>query len=78
MPVQLTRCYEAIAIYRPQDVRPILEAYQDKDIPIEYAKKEAEAKRLHVEEWEKSHKSVATGFTLSGLFAGSSVSFQTR
>ncbi|KAF8216325.1 HAD-like protein [Mycena galopus ATCC 62051] len=44
---------ESIGIYKPQDVRPILTAYQGKDIPIEYAKKEAEAKALHVEKWTK-------------------------
>jgi len=63
---------ESIAIYKSPDVRPILQAYQDKDIPLEYAKKEAEAKRKHIEEWERSHKSAASGFTLSGLFGGSS------
>ena len=35
----------AIAIYKPPDVRPILEAYSGKDTPIEYAKKEAEAEK---------------------------------
>ncbi|KAJ7245159.1 NIF-domain-containing protein [Mycena haematopus] len=44
---------ESIGIYKPQDVRPILAAYQGKDIPVEYAKKEAEAKTLHVEKWTK-------------------------
>ncbi|KAJ7126533.1 HAD-like domain-containing protein [Mycena crocata] len=44
---------ESIGIYKPQDVRPILTAYQGKDIPIEYAKKEAEAKAQHVEKWTK-------------------------
>jgi len=37
---------ESIAIYRPPDVRPILQAYHSKNIPLEYAKKEAE----HIEE----------------------------
>ncbi|KAF7309668.1 Mitochondrial import inner membrane translocase subunit TIM50 [Mycena indigotica] len=46
---------ESIGIYKPQDVRPILAAYHGKDIPIEYAKKEAEAKAAHVEKWNQSH-----------------------
>ncbi|EJD08232.1 HAD-like protein [Fomitiporia mediterranea MF3/22] len=68
---------ESIAIYKPQDIRPILKAYQGKNIPIEYAKKEAEAKRQFLEDWKKSGKGkVASGggFTLSHLFGGSSVS----
>ncbi|KAK7030752.1 mitochondrial import inner membrane translocase subunit TIM50 [Favolaschia claudopus] len=44
---------ESIGIYKPQDVRPILTAYQGKDIPLEYAKKEAESKALHVEKYTK-------------------------
>jgi import inner membrane translocase subunit TIM50 len=59
----------AIGIYKPGDVRPILQAYAGKDVPVEYAKKEAEAKAKHIEEWKKSGKGLATGgFTLSGLF----------
>ncbi|THH09473.1 hypothetical protein EW145_g1996 [Phellinidium pouzarii] len=65
---------ESIAIYKPQDVRPILKAYHGKDIPIEYAKKEAEAKRQFLEEWRQSGKAMTTGggFTLSNLFGASS------
>ncbi|KAJ3546049.1 hypothetical protein NM688_g5555 [Phlebia brevispora] len=60
---------ESIAIYKPSDVRPILEAYHGKDIPIEYAKKEAEAKAKHIEEWKNSRKGLSSGgFTLSKLF----------
>jgi len=59
----------AIAIYKPGDVRPILDVYRDKDIPLEYAKKEAEAKQKHIEEWQNSKRGIgAGGFTLSGLF----------
>lgn len=62
----------AIAIYKPQDVRPILEAYRGKDIALEYAKKEAEAKERHVEDWSASSKGLSdTGFTLSRMFASS-------
>jgi mitochondrial import inner membrane translocase subunit TIM50 len=51
-------------------VRPILQAYIGKDVAVEYAKKEAEAKAKHIEEWkQKDDKGLATGkFTLSGLF----------
>lgn len=66
----------AIAIHRAQDVRPILTAYAGKDVAVEYAKKEADSKRKHVEEWERSGKSSGAvgGVTLSGLFGmGSSV-----
>ena len=62
--------FVAIAIYKPEDVRPILDAYRDKDIPIEYAKKEAEAKQLHIEEWIRKGKQ-SGGLTLSSLFGGS-------
>lgn len=69
----------AIGIYKPQDVRPILGAYQGKDIPSEYAKFEAAAKQKHIEEVEAKRaagggRGLGTGgFTLSGLFGGSSV-----
>ena len=71
--VQLTNV-TAIAIYKPPDVRPIIKAYEGKNIPIEYAKKEAEAKRQFLEEWRKSGKGKISsgGFTLSGLFGSSS------
>lgn len=60
---------ESIGFYNPPDVRPILQSYHGKDIPIEYAKKEAEAKRKHVEEWEHNRKGFSTSaFTLSSLF----------
>lgn len=62
--------FAAIAIYKPADVRPILEAYQGKNIPIEYAKKEAEAKQKHIEQWNDHSKGLSDGgFTLSRLFA---------
>ncbi|KAH9935110.1 NIF-domain-containing protein [Epithele typhae] len=63
---------ESIAIFKTQDVRPILEAYDGKNIPIEWAKKEAEMKRKHVEEWEHSRKGLSRGgMTLSSLFGSS-------
>jgi len=61
---------ESIGIYKPPDVRPILQAYQGKDIPLEYAKREAEDKRLHIENWKKKGKKVDV--TFSGLFSASS------
>ncbi|KZT72401.1 NIF-domain-containing protein [Daedalea quercina L-15889] len=63
---------ESIGIFKPPDVRPILGAYHGKDIPLEYAKKEAEMKQKHVEEWEHGRKGLPTNsFTLSNLFGGS-------
>jgi hypothetical protein len=62
----------AIGIYKPADVRPILQAYHGKDIPLEYAKREAEDKLAHVENWKKKGKSVDV--TFSRWFSTSSVS----
>lgn len=62
----------AIGIYKPPDVRPILQAYQGKDIPLEYAKREAEDKLVHVENWKQKGKGVDV--TFSRLFNASSVS----
>ncbi|KAJ7767465.1 HAD-like domain-containing protein [Mycena maculata] len=59
---------ESIGIYKPQDVRPILAAYQGKDIPLEYAKKEAEAKALHVEKWTKDRPQGLAGASFSSFF----------
>ena len=62
----------AIAIFKTPDVRPILQAYEGKNIPIEFAKKEAEMKQRHLEEFEHSRKGLSRGgLTLSGLFGGS-------
>ncbi|OAX40299.1 HAD-like protein [Rhizopogon vinicolor AM-OR11-026] len=64
---------ESIGIYKPPDVRPILQAYAGKDIPIEYAEKEAEAKAKHIEEWKTKARGLSKGgFTLSGMFGGTS------
>lgn len=52
---------ESIAMYNAQDVRPILKAYHGKDIPIEYAKKEEEAKQAALEEWQRKHPQSITG-----------------
>ncbi|EJF60655.1 NIF-domain-containing protein [Dichomitus squalens LYAD-421 SS1] len=63
---------ESIAIFRTPDVRPVLKAYEGKNIPIEYAKKEAEMKRKHLEEYEHSRKGLSRGgFTFGALFGGS-------
>jgi import inner membrane translocase subunit TIM50 len=42
----------AIGIYKPPDIRAILKAYDGKNIPLEYAKKEAENKRQFIDEWK--------------------------
>lgn len=66
---------ESIAIYKSPDVRPILQAYAGKDIPIEYAEKEAEAKQKHIEEWKSKARGLSKGgFTLSNMFGGPSES----
>ncbi|ELU42187.1 NIF domain-containing protein [Rhizoctonia solani AG-1 IA] len=61
---------ESIAIHSPPDVRPILKAYQDKDIAKAYAAVEAEQKRKVVEEWEKKRKSGggSGNMAIGGLF----------
>ncbi|KAK0449281.1 import inner membrane translocase subunit tim-50 [Armillaria borealis] len=53
---------ESIAIYKPTDVRPIITAYQGKDIPLEYAKKEADGKQRHIEEWKKKKQASPNPF----------------
>ncbi|KAF8324887.1 HAD-like domain-containing protein [Cantharellus anzutake] len=65
---------ESIAIHKTEDVRPVLKAYAGKDVAVEYAKKEAESKKKHIEEWERQggNKSVVGGFTMSSLFGSSS------
>ncbi|TFY83222.1 hypothetical protein EWM64_g784 [Hericium alpestre] len=69
--VELIPFLESIGIYKPPDVRPILNAYKDKDIPREYALKEAEQKRKFVGDWEsKGAGKGVSGFTFSGLFSG--------
>lgn len=60
----------AIGIFAPPDVRPILKAYEGKDIPTEYAKKEEESKRASIEEWERKNPSRAQGVSASGGFLG--------
>ncbi|CAE6485884.1 unnamed protein product [Rhizoctonia solani] len=61
---------ESIAIHSPPDVRPILKAYQGKDIPKAYAAVEAEQKRKVIEEWEQKRKSggPSGNMAIGGLF----------
>ncbi|KAH7334979.1 HAD-like protein [Rhizoctonia solani] len=61
---------ESIAIHSPPDVRPILKAYQGKDIAKTYAAVEAEQKRKVIEEWEKKRKSggASGSMAIGGLF----------
>jgi import inner membrane translocase subunit TIM50 len=64
----------AIAIYKPQDVRRVIKAYAGKDIPLEYAKVEAEMKARHIAEWkEKKGKKPSGGFSFGSLVGLSSV-----
>jgi len=62
----------AIAIYKPPDVRPIIKAYEGKDIPVEYGKIEAEMKVKHIEEWKAKQKSTVAPATFGSLFSLSS------
>jgi len=71
--IELIPFLESVGIYKPPDVRTILEAYEGKSIPIEYAKKEAENKRQFIEEWKArgGGKGLSSGgFTVSSLFSG--------
>lgn len=61
----------AIAIYKPADVRPILTAYNGKNIPLEYAKRETEGKQKHIENWKQNKGSTSNSF---GGFFGVAVS----
>ncbi|KAH9833590.1 NIF-domain-containing protein [Rhodofomes roseus] len=63
---------ESIGIFKPPDVRPILQAYHGKNIPVEYAKKEAEMKQKHIAEWQQSKGLSTNSFTLSSLFGSPS------
>ncbi|GMK58797.1 hypothetical protein CspeluHIS016_0602390 [Cutaneotrichosporon spelunceum] len=64
---------ESIGIFQPADVRPVLKHYAGKDIPREYAKKEAEQKKAVIAEWERNHPTGSDGgWSLSSLFGGSS------
>lgn len=58
----------AIAIYNTPDVRPILKAYEGKDVPLEYAKTEANAKAKHIAEWNAKHKPVEAAPSFRNLF----------
>jgi len=72
--IELIPFLESIGIYKPPDVRVILEAYEGKSIPVEYAKKEAENKRQFIEEWKArgGGKGLSSGgFTVSTLFSSS-------
>ncbi|KAH6897955.1 import inner membrane translocase subunit tim-50 [Coprinopsis sp. MPI-PUGE-AT-0042] len=62
---------ESIGIYKPADVRPILQRYEGKNIPIEYAKTEALAKAQHIEKWQAKQPGVSSNF-MSSMFGLSS------
>ena len=72
--------FTALPIYNVQDVRPILQFYQGKDIPVEYAKKEAENKKKAEEEWAIQHptgiQGVGSGLLSSMFGSVTSVSGQ--
>ncbi|WWC57555.1 uncharacterized protein I303_100087 [Kwoniella dejecticola CBS 10117] len=79
--VEMIPFLESIGIFNPADVRPILQAYQGKNIPVEYAKKEAEAKQKAIEEWERAHPSAVAGAGsgwLSSMFGSVAAPGSTR
>ncbi|WVW81240.1 hypothetical protein I302_103231 [Kwoniella bestiolae CBS 10118] len=79
--VEMIPFLESIGIFNPADVRPILKAYEGKNIPVEYAKKEAEAKQKAVQEWERMHPSAVAGAGsgwLSNVFGSVAAPGQTR
>lgn len=64
-------CMTAVAMMHLSDVRPAIRTVAGKDVAVEFAKQEAEMKRLHIEAWEKSprgKKGSAGGMGLSSLF----------
>jgi len=63
---------ESIAFFNTPDVRPILTAYKDKDIALEYAKHEAAEKKKFIDEWRKKggSRSGAKSLSFSSLFGG--------
>jgi import inner membrane translocase subunit TIM50 len=71
----------AVGIYQPQDVRPILKAYQGKDVAAEYNKVEAQRRELEYNTWAATpagKRAIAKGeagasgssWSLSSLFGG--------
>ncbi|KAK8844795.1 hypothetical protein IAR55_006645 [Kwoniella newhampshirensis] len=79
--VEMIPFLESIGIFNPADVRPILKAYEGKDIPIEYAKKEAEAKKRAIEDWERTHPTAVAGAGsgfLSSMFGSVAAPGSTR
>lgn len=70
--IELIPFLESVGIYKPPDVRAILNAYEGENIALEYAKKEAENKRQFIEEWKArgGGKGLSSGgFTVSSLFS---------
>jgi mitochondrial import inner membrane translocase subunit TIM50 len=58
----------AIGILNPPDVREVLKSMHGKDIPLEFAKKEAEAKQKFLEEWQSSRGASSNSYA-SGLIS---------
>ncbi|KAL7410912.1 HAD-like domain-containing protein, partial [Mrakia frigida] len=58
--VALIPFLESIGIYQPKDVRPVLLAYEDKDVAAEYAKVETARRDIEYRNWAQ---------TAAGLFS---------
>ncbi|KAF9524987.1 HAD-like domain-containing protein [Crepidotus variabilis] len=69
---------ESIAIYKPPDVRPIVKAYEGKDVPTAYGKLEAEMKTKHIEEWKGKTKTVAPVKSFGSVLGFSSTPIQSQ
>lgn len=79
--IRLIPFLESVGIMQPQDIRPVLKAYEGKDIPEAYAKVEADHKRRFIEAWDKKHEgkrapaSASVGrVSFGSLFGGPSAS----
>jgi import inner membrane translocase subunit TIM50 len=63
---------EALFLNRVADVRPILSGYKDKDIPLEFAKRQAAFKESQLATWRQrkaeADKSLFGSFSLGALF----------
>jgi len=63
---------ESIAFFNTPDVRPVLTAYRDKDIAVEYAKHEKAEKQKFLDEMKKKglYGRGASSLSFSSLFGG--------
>lgn len=53
----------------PDDVRPVLQSFEGKSIPIEWAKREKAMKELHIKQWEEEQKNKPKKRNLGSLLS---------